>query len=343
MRGADRNRRRLAGVGLLAGAAAAGFAWEARQRRRLRELAGTAPLARPQGRAMVVRSADGTELHVEVFGPEDAPTLVLSHGWTLSLELWHHQIESLSSDFRVVAYDLRGHGRSGRSADRDYSIEAFAADLDAVLRECVPPNQKATVAGHSMGAMTIVALAEQSPATLSERVGGAALLNTGVGDLVTEALVLRSPQRLSSVRQLVGTTMLCSEAPLTVPDPVLLPIIRYVALSPAASEEAVELTAAMVRRCGPAVRGGCGTSLSRLDLYEAVASLDVPTLVLSGELDKLTPPVLSRKLAEALPQPLGVVEVPGVGHISPLEAPQEISDRLRELAASDSTSLRAAA
>ena len=334
MAGGDRSGRRLAGAGLLAGAVAGGVAWEARQRRRLRELAGTAaPLDRPEGRPSVVSSADGTEIHVEVFGSKERPTLVLAHGWTCSLELWHHQIESLAPEFRVVAYDLRGHGRSGRSTDRDYSIEAFASDLDAVLRASLPEGEKAILAGHSMGAMTIVALAGERPETLRERVAAAALLNTGVGDLVTEALVLRTPTALSSVRTAIGGTLLCSQAPLTLPEPLLLRLTRSVALSPDASDEAVELTAAMVRRCHPAVRGGCGTSISQLDLYEAVASLEVPTLVIAGELDKLTPPALSRKLAEALPEPLGLVEVPGVGHMSPLEAPEEISERLREVAA----------
>src|SRR5919108_2354616 len=66
----------------------------------------------PAGRPVSVRSKDGTRLHAEVFGPDDAPTIVLAHGWIEAIELWSYQICELSPDFRIVAYNLRGHGRS---------------------------------------------------------------------------------------------------------------------------------------------------------------------------------------------------------------------------------------
>src|SRR6476646_10629929 len=110
------------------GLAAAGIA-AALERRHLRRIAADPALRElreaPIGRPVTVVSADGTELHAEVFGADDRPTIVLIHGWTEAIRLWTYVIRELERDFRVVAYDLRGHGESEAAADQDYSLERF--------------------------------------------------------------------------------------------------------------------------------------------------------------------------------------------------------------------------
>ena len=92
----------------------------------------TGPYAPPApARELTVRSADGARLHVEVHGPEDAPAVVLAHGWTCSTAFWAAQIRDLAADHRVIAYDQRGHGRS--PASPVCSTDALADDLQAVL------------------------------------------------------------------------------------------------------------------------------------------------------------------------------------------------------------------
>src|SRR6185437_12856427 len=67
------------------------------------------------------RSVGGVHLNVEVHGPDDAPTVVLIHGWTCSVPFWAPVISTLREDLRVVAYDLRGHGASDLPGRGQYS------------------------------------------------------------------------------------------------------------------------------------------------------------------------------------------------------------------------------
>lgn len=320
-----------------AGAAAAGAAVLARRevarnRRDAEDLMAQDGATLPGGRVTTVGSLDGTALHAEVYGPEEAPTIVLAHGWTCSIRFWHNQVRDLCGDHRVVVYDKRGHGRTRRPQNGDYSLGAQAGDLAAVLRDLVPPGRSCVIGAHSMGAMTIAALAERDTACLHERAAAIAMINTGVGDLVSESLVVRGTDRFGVLGERVGAMILTSRAPLALPESLLHPATRYVALTSEAPDEAVELTAEMVRLCHPETRAGCGESMTRMELYEALEAIDLPAVVIAGELDKLTPPVHARRLAEELGRPAEVIELAGIGHMAPLEAPERISALLRDLA-----------
>ncbi|MDQ3607660.1 MAG: alpha/beta hydrolase [Actinomycetota bacterium] len=316
----------------------AGVAWE-RQRRADRRAVEADPLKAAldtplEGRVQEVVAADGTPLHAEVFGPEDAPTVVLVHGWTCSLEAWTHQIQALANELRVVAFDLRGHGRSGRPSGGDWSIEALAGDLDAVLRACVPDGERAVVAGHSLGAMTAVAWADHHPDEVHERVAGAALISTGLGDLITESLFVATPGPLQWIEGTVGRALLGARAPLpNATTPLSNRIIRYIACSPNTSPATVAFCEKMILASRREARGGSGAAISRLDLREALKDLAVPTCVVVGQLDRLTPPVHARAMADVLPDVISYVELPGIGHMTPLEAPVEVTAHIRDLTA----------
>lgn len=325
----------------LAAVPLAGAAWE-RQRRVDRRAIEADPLKAVldtplEGRVqevMEVVAADGTKLHAEVFGPADAPTVVLVHGWTCTLETWTHQIQALDGELRLVAFDLRGHGRSVRPPEGDWSIEALASDLDAVLRTCVPEGERAVVAGHSLGAMTAVAWADLHPAEVRERLAGAALISTGLGDLIIESLLIGTPGPLQLVKGTVGQAFLAARAPLPrISTPLSNRIIRYIACSPNASPATVAYCEKMVLGCRREARGGCGHTVSRMDLREALKDLAVPTTVIVGEQDRLTPPVHARLMADALPDVIDYVELPGIGHMTPLEAPGEVTASIRALTA----------
>ena len=116
--------------------------------------------ALPPARPVTVRAGDGTRLHAEVFGPEHGYPIVLAHGITCAIRVWVHQIADLATDYRVIAYDHRGHGRSGLPSRRaNYGLNFLAADLDAVLEATLKPGERAVIAGHSMGGIAITSWA----------------------------------------------------------------------------------------------------------------------------------------------------------------------------------------
>jgi pimeloyl-ACP methyl ester carboxylesterase len=286
----------------------------------------------PGGETRTVEGAGGTPLHAELYGPEDATPIVLVHGWTCSTRFWRLQIADLAADHRVVAFDLRGHGLSGAPADGDWSLDTLADDLERVLVACVGDERPAVLAGHSLGAMTIAAWAGRYNDAVGPRAKAVALINTGLGDLISEALLLRLPGPLGAGRQAIGAAMLAANVPLpNVPTPVTHRAVRAVALSRAAGPGAVRATEEMFLRCHPRVRSGCGRELSRLDLLHTVEHLNAPTLVIAGTRDLLTPPAHAHRLAEALPDSRGVLELE-TGHMGPLERPAEVSAALRQLA-----------
>ena len=162
------------------------------------------------------------------------------------------------------------------------------------------------------------------------------MLGTGMGDLLSETLVLRTPQALGPVQEEFGELLLSNELPFAyVPEPFLRMGVRQVAFGADPRDEDVALVAHMVRDCAPRVRGASGGTLSKIDVFEGLGNLEVPALVIAGMRDRMTPPSHSHRLAELLPAKPDVIEVPGAGHMIPLEADQTVVASLRGLLAGE--------
>lgn len=326
-------RRRTALAGL-AGAAGLATAGALAQKRLLDSIAADPEaerLRRPLGgEESAVTGCDGNRLHVEAFGPEDAPKLVLVHGWMCRIEFWRWQIDELAGEHRVIAYDQRGHGRSAET--RDYSFDAFAADFGAVLDSVAGEGERVLVAGHSMGAMTIAAWAGRRPDDVERRLEACLLASTGLGDLITQSVVLRTPERMTGLRDPLGRLLLGAELPMpNTPTPLGDAAVRYVAMSQGASPARVAFVRRMVLSSNPRARGAAGRSIAELDLWHALDSLTVPTTVLTGAADKMTPPALAHRLADSLPNLADLIELEGVGHMAPIESPAPVNQAIRAL------------
>ncbi len=287
----------------------------------------------PRGETIEVRSADGTRLHAERFGDPEGLPFVLAHGWTENLIYWVYVIRELTArGFNVIAYDLRGHGDSEPATGGDYSISRFGEDLEAVLEQAVPSGRKAIVVGHSLGAMSIAGWAEHHD--VPARACAAALLNTGVGELMAESLLVPVPAIAQLINRIFPPSLtLGSRAPMPrFSTPLTHAIVRYIAFGPEASPAQVAFYERMLVACPPAVRADVGIAISEIDLYHALPRLTVPTIVLAGDKDRLTPPSHAQRIAEAVPQLERLIVLERTGHMGPLERPREVSEALVSLA-----------
>jgi pimeloyl-ACP methyl ester carboxylesterase len=312
-------------------AAVAGLAQARFSRKIAHDPAGRELQSPPSGEPLEAISADGTTIYAEAFGPPDGIPVVLAHGWTENLTYWVYVIRHLSArGFRVVAYDLRGHGHSGGSGD--YSIDRFGEDLEAVLEAVVPEGRRAMVVGHSLGAMSIAAWARDHD--VERRVGAAAFLNTGVGDLMSEQLVVSLPKFARALNQTVATRgFVGSRAPLPhVSTPLSHAALHRIAFGPAASPAQIAFYERMLFAMPSRARADVGIAISAIELHKDLPRLTIPTIVLAGENDRLTPPSHARRMAEMLPQLERLIILPDTGHMGPLERPEAINDALVELA-----------
>ncbi|MFF6967823.1 alpha/beta fold hydrolase [Streptomyces anthocyanicus] len=286
------------------------------------------PYAPPvPARELTVTAADGARVHVEVHGPENAPAVVLAHGWCCSTAFWAAQIRELAADHRVIAYDQRGHGRS--PANPAYGTEPLADDLEAVLDATLAPGERAVIAGHSMGGMTLMAAATR-PA-VREHAAAVLLTSTGSARLVASATVV--PMRAGRVRTWLTRRVLGSRAPLGPVTPLARRILKYGTMGPGSAPHMVDACARIVHSCPSRVRHGWSQVLDLLDLDHGVRELRMPAEIVVGTADRLTPPEHARALAAALPDCVGLTELPGVGHMTPVEAPDLVTGKIRALAA----------
>lgn len=294
--------------------------------------------AMPPGRPLTVRAADGTRLHAEVFGPEDGYPIVLTHGFVCAIRAWTYQIADLAGEYRVIAFDHRGHGRSGVPRRGGYSLKHLASDLDCVLEATLAPHERALIAGHSMGGMTIQAWSQRYRHKVTRRADAVALINTASGDLLSKIRLLSVPAGLSPARVIAGRTLINAIGGLPLPNAVRIPsqyMVAMMATGADADPGIVKLVYELFAQTTPAGRGGCARMLMH-EMGSRHLSLDgltVPTLVVGSKRDRLTPISQSRLLAATAPNVVGLVELPG-GHCSMLEQPDELNRQLRGLAES---------
>src|SRR6195952_5859933 len=140
-----------------------------------------APTGPPPPGSRTVTTDDGVPLHVEVDeGPAGAITVVFSHRFTARLAEWDLQRAAVRDRARLVLWDQRGHGRSGWTRLTRATVDRTGQDLAEVL-DAVVPTGPVVLAGHSLGGMTIMALARRRPELFGDRVVGGFLLATPAG------------------------------------------------------------------------------------------------------------------------------------------------------------------
>ena len=303
-----------------------------------------------RGAPMSVATDDGATLHVEVDDavpattgrsraaarPADPlPTIVLCHGFALSMDSWHYQRAALRGSYRLVLWDHRGHGRSTPGPAGMESFGRIAEDLATVIGAAAPTGPLVLL-GHSMGGMTIMALARLRPELFAERVIGVGLISTsagqlgradlgvpGFGQLVMKVAPVAVRALARSPRLVAGSRRLGSDL-----EGVL---VRRYSFGSKVSPELVTFAAQMIASTSVPVLSQFLPALSTHDEREALSVLDgIETLVMVGDADLLTPPEQSEEIMHRLPGAEHVIVHDG-GHLLMLEHPEVVTQHVVEL------------
>lgn len=286
-----------------------------------------------------MKTHDGHQLHVRTYGPADAEVSVfLAHCWTLNMEDWHYQVRALLEEFgrsiQIITWDHRGHGRSAPITKPAATISHLARDW-ADLIEAHAPTGKLVLAGHSIGGMTMMALAEQRPELFS-RVVGAAFVSTSSGRL--DRITLGLPEMGPVLRRQIPRMLALRSATLSRRARRRAPIIerqlmrRFVFGTPIRLADTALAVDGLINSPGATVVGFYEDFMTH-DRSEALSVFDgIPTQVLVGTRDVLTPPSHARRIAAGIDGAVLTV-APDAGHMLPLERDALVSSALGQLIA----------
>ncbi|WP_098893612.1 alpha/beta fold hydrolase [Streptomyces sp. or3] len=361
-----------AAIGVLAAGAAAGVAVERltvgrgiRKKARL-ALDATGPYGSLRGTPGRAVADDGTELYYEIDEVEDAPaaddgpgasgtrrrrlfgrkapapvTVVFSHGYCLGQDSWHFQRAALRGLVRAVYWDQRSHGRSGRGrAQADgvpVGIDQLGRDLRAVI-DAAAPEGPLVLVGHSMGGMTMMALADQYPALIRDRVAAVALVGTSGGKLgevsfgLPVAGVNAVRRVLPGVLKALGSQAELVEKGRRATADLFAGLIKRYSFGSRDVDPAVARFAERLIESTPIdVVAEFYPAFTEHDKSGALPAFrDVPVLILAGDKDLVTPSSHSEAIADVLPG-AELVIVPDAGHLVMLEHPETVTDRLADL------------
>ncbi|HEX5566036.1 MAG TPA: alpha/beta hydrolase [Streptomyces sp.] len=365
----DRGWARRAGLagaalGVMAAGVATGVAVErltvhraVRRRARL-TLEAACPYGSLRGTPGRAVADDGTELYYEIDVPDapdgagdPAPTVVFSHGYCLTQDVWHFQRAALRGSApassppvpapRAVYWAQRGHGRSGRGqAGTPVTIDRLGHDLKAVLDAAVPEGPVVLV-GHSMGGMTMMALAAQYPRYIAERVAGVALLGTSAGGLAEATYGLpaagaRALQRMAPgvLRTLAVRAELVERGRRATADLFSSLVKRYSFGTRDIDPGVARFAERLIGSVPVDVVADFYPAFAEHEKTAALAAFDSgrPALILTGDRDLLTPREHSEAMAEVLPE-AELVVVEGAGHLVMLECPELVDGHLTALVA----------
>jgi pimeloyl-ACP methyl ester carboxylesterase len=247
--------------------------------------------------------------------------MLFAHGVTLSSRLWAKQFASLpTAGFRTIAFDSRGHGES-TVGETGHSIDNLADDVRSVI-EFLDLHDVVLV-GHSMGGMALQSFAVRFPDITRARVSGLVLMSTSARAITSDARRVRSGlERATAAVPNVGAVMRQRNLGL---------LMARFGFGDAPDPSYVEATRQMLAACSRATMRDASRALLSLDVTPGLPSVMLPTLVLVGTADLLTPPRDARLIASLVPN-ARLVELTGAGHMLMYERADEVDRLLIEFA-----------
>ena len=236
----------------------------------------------------------------------DGPPVVLVHGYPLDGAMWSGVARTLSSRFRVLKPDLPGRGET--AAPSEGRLEDYADFVAAVLEALPGP---AGLGGFSMGGYVTLALARRG----HPRIAALALVDTrAAGD--DDAGKSKRDEAIATVRARGAEPIAEAMLPRLLSPPSL-----------SHGDLAERVRRIILRQKPETISGDLSAMRDRPDARAALSGIAVPTLVLVGEADALTPPADSEAMAAAIPG-ARLVKVAGAGHLAPMEQPGAVAKAL---------------
>jgi pimeloyl-ACP methyl ester carboxylesterase len=283
-----------------------------------------------------VITPDGVVLHTEVDeGPADDFTLVFVHGYGLNLDCWHFQRQHFRGQLRQVLYDQRSHGRSGRSEAELCRIPQLAEDLYQVLQEVVGETPVIMI-GHSMGGMTIMRLAQSRPELFGTQILGVALLCTSAGEMANHSPIRGIPGRifhriaeplmagLNRIPELVAHGRRAGSD-------LGYVVTRRLAFGPDVPPSYVDFASEMLAEIPLEVVADYFPAFEEVDEFRALEVLStVPTVVVGGEDDVITPIEHTARIIDLLPK-AEAIRVENCGHLGMIEKHEVFDEALDRL------------
>jgi 3-oxoadipate enol-lactonase len=246
----------------------------------------------------------------DLTGPEDAPLLVLANPLGTTRAIWDQQLPMLNRRFRVLRFELRGHGTDGErsSAQRGpYTLAQLGTDVLGLLNAVGVT--RAAYAGVSIGGMIGLWLAANAP----ERISSLAVCCTAIEPMP-------SAQAWRERSALVRAEGMPAIADMVVPRWFTQGFVRR-------SPDRVAAVLDMLKACDPEGYAGCGDAIASMNLLPALPAIKAPTLVISGAEDLAAPPAHGARTARAIPGARFTV-IRGTSHLGPYETPGPVTAAL---------------
>ena len=257
---------------------------------------------------------EGATLATEVAG--EGPAVMLLHGFPFHRGMWDAQIEGLSDEFRVIAPDLRGFGRSTlakKNVVDGIGMDQFAADAAAVLDE-LGVEEAVTLVGFSMGGYAAWQFALRYP----ERLRALVLVDT-------RAAADADAARDGRLKMAEAALVACDSAPVQ----VMLPKLLAAATIETRPDIVDRVRAFMEQATGEAIAAAQRGMARRQDVRGRLGEITCPALGIVGSADAISPPAEMHEIVAALPR-ARLVEIENAGHSTPLENPAAVTAAIRE-------------
>lgn len=277
-----------------------------------------------------IKRPDGSAINVEHYGREDGQAIIFVHGLNANSKNWYYQRKFFEKDYRLIMMDLPGMGKSTRPANKDFSMEKMAADLQAVIEQSGAKNP--VLWGHSMGGMTILTFLAKNKDVNRPPIKGAILEHT----------TYTNPVRTILFRGLMTAIQKPVLTPLCYLIIFLSPVIwvgrwmsylngnshivtRWLTFAGTQSFKQLDFSTLLSTLAPPAVMARGCLGMFRYDVTKELSSIAVPALVIAANKDRLTRPDAGAYMKQHMPNAELINVAPG-NHQALLERHKEVNE-----------------